>query len=119
MNKPVRVILINEADEAFKKLNEVVGMQIKNGKTNTDEMQLLNSIKQKVEFIKANPFYGDNIEKSKIPKEYSVQNLWRVELSQFWRMLYTIKGDQIEIICFIVDILSHPTYDKKFGYKKK
>ncbi len=118
MNKPVRVILIDEAQDEFKKLNEIVGLQLKNGKNSTDEMQLLNSIKQKIEFIKANPFYGDNIKKNRIPKEYNVQNLWRVELSQFWRMLYSIKGDQIEVICFIVDILDHPTYDNKFGYSK-
>ena len=119
INKPVRVVLIGEALEEFKKLNEVVGLQLKNGKANTDEMQLLNSIKQKIEFIKANPFYGDNIKKNKIPKEYGIQNLWRAELSQFWRMLYTIKGDQIEVICFVVDILNHPEYDKKFGYGNK
>ena len=119
MNKPVRVILIGDADLAYKRLNWVVGEQIKEGKESTEEMQLLNSIKQKINFIKANPFYGDNIKKEQIPKEYNVQNLWRTELSRFWRMLYTIKGDQIEIICFVLDIIDHPTYDRKFGYKKK
>ena len=118
MNKPVRVILLDEADAEHNRLNEVVGQQIKEGKENTEEMQLLRSIKQKTELIKANPFYGDNIEKKKIPKSYNVQNLWRVELTGYWRMLYTIKGDQIEIICFILDILNHKKYDKKFGYKK-
>ena len=81
-------------------------------------MQLLRSIKQKVDFIRANPFYGDNVPKKLIPKDYNVQNLWRVELTNFWRMLYTIKGDQIEIICFVLDILDHKRYDKIFGYKK-
>ncbi len=119
MNKPTRVILIGEAKDEFKRLNEVVGQQVKENKENTDEMQLLRSIKQKRDFIKANPFYGDNISKKLIPKEYDVSNLWRVELSQFWRMLYTIKGDQIEIICFILNIINHDNYNKLFGYKKK
>lgn len=118
MNKPTRVVLIGQAKEEFECLNEIVGQQIKDGKENTDEIQLLNSIKQKVEFLKANPFYGNNIEKRKIPKTYNVSNLWRTELSQFWRMLYTIKGDQIEIICFILEIIDHKRYDKVFGYKK-
>jgi len=91
MNKPVRVILLDDADEEYKELNELVGQQIRDGKENTSEMQLLKSIRQKVEFIKVNPFYGDNIEKKKIPKSYNVQNLWGVELTGFWRMLYTIK----------------------------
>ncbi len=111
--------MINCADEEFKKLNTLVGEQLKERKENTPEMQLLKSIKQKIEFIRNNPFYGDNIPKKLIPREYGVDNLWRVELSQFWRMLYTIKGDQIEIICFILDILDHKNYDKKFKYKKR
>ncbi len=119
MNKPVRVILLDEADSEYKQLNEIVGQQIKEGKENTEEMQLLRSIKQKTEFIKANPFYGDNIPKERIPASYNVQNLWRVELTGYWRMLYTIKGDQVEIICFVLDILNHKDYDKKFRYKKK
>src|SRR3989344_4301779 len=118
MNKKVKVILLGQADIEYKKLNEIVGQQIKEGKENSDEMQLLRSIKQKVDFIKANPFYGDNIPKKLIPKDYNVQNLWRVELTNFWRMLYTIKGDEIEIICFVLDILDHKRYDKIFGYKK-
>jgi len=118
MNKKVKVILLGQADIEYKKLNEIVGQQIKEGKENSEEMQLLRSIKQKVDFIRANPFYGDNVPKKLIPKDYNVQNLWRVELTNFWRMLYTIKGDQIEIICFVLDILDHKRYDKIFGYKK-
>jgi hypothetical protein len=40
-----------------------------------------------------------------------------VELTGFWRMLYTIKGDQIEILCFVLDILDHRDYEKRFGYR--
>jgi len=118
MNKPVRVVFIDEAKEGYWKLNEIVGRQITTNKENTEEMQLLKSIKQKVDFIKANPFYGDNIPKNQIPKEYQVSNLWRAELINFWRMLYTIKGDQLEIICFVLEIVNHPDYNKIFGYRK-
>ncbi len=117
--KPTRVILLNEAEREYKRLNETVGQQIKEGKENTEEMQLLRSIRQKSELIRANPFYGDNIKKNLIPPSYNVQNLWRAELTGYWRMLYTIKGDEIEIICFILDILDHKSYDRKFGYKKR
>ncbi len=118
MNKPVRVIFIGEARGEYERLNVIVGEQLQQGKENSDKVQLLKSIKQKAEFIKINPFYGDNIKKGLIPKEYNVENLWRVELTQFWRMLYTIKGDQIEIICFILDIVDHDAYNRKFSYKK-
>ena len=87
MKKPVRVVLLGEADKAFKNLNEVIGRQIEIGRDNTDEMQLLKSIKQKIDFVKANPFYGDPIAKKLIPKEYKIEfgaiNLFRVELSGF------------------------------------
>ena len=123
MNKPARVILLDEADAEYKRLNEIAGQQIKEGKENTEEIQLLKSIKQKSEFLKANPFYGNNIPKKLIPQEYilkyNAKNLWRVELTNYWRMLYTIKGDQIEIVCFVLDIIDHKKYNKKFGYKKK
>lgn len=104
MNKPVRVILLGKADEKYNNLKKI---------------QLLRSITQKFDFIKANLFYGDNIPKRKIPKSYDVQNLWRVELINHWRMLYTIKGDKEEIFCFVLDILDHKEYDKLFGYRKR
>ncbi len=49
-----------------------------------------------------------------------VTNLFRVELPNFWRMLYTLTAEgDVEIIAFILDIIDHKTYDKKFGYRKK
>jgi len=33
-------------------------------------------------------------------------------------MLYTlINNEEIEIIAFVLDIIDHPTYDAKFGYR--
>lgn len=75
--------------------------------------------------IKINPHYGDPIAKKLIPKEYAIKyditNLFRVELSNFWRMLYTLTDDQTEVIviAFILDIIDHDEYDKKFGYNRK
>jgi len=34
-------------------------------------------------------------------------------------MLYTLKGDEIEVIAFILNILDHSKYNKEFGYRKK
>lgn len=123
MNKPVRLVLLDEADAEFRRLNRIVGQQLREGKENTSEAQLLKSIGQKMDFIKANPFYGDSIPKALIPKDYvlmyNAKNLWRVELANYWRMLYTIKGDQVEVVCFVLGIVDHRRYDKQFGYRKK
>ncbi len=117
INKQVRVVIIGEAKEAFVKLNEIVGNQIKTGTKNSKDITLLNSIKKKIALIKENPFYGDNIKKNLIPKELNVPNLWRIEISNFWRMLYTIRGDEIEVVCFVLGIMNHKKYNKLFGYK--
>lgn len=61
--------------------------------------------------------------KNLIPQEYKTKygasNLFRVELSNFWRMLYTLTNDEkeVEIIAFVLDIVDHNKYSKKFGYR--
>ena len=118
MNKPINVLLLDNAKTVFENLCGAVSKQLALGKASSLEMQLLRAIKNKITLIKENPFYGDNIPKKLIPSNYAVQNLWRVTLPNFWRMLYTIRGNQVEIICFVVDILNHKDYDKRFGYSR-
>jgi len=48
-----------------------------------------------------------------------VSNLFRVELTNYWRMIYTLDGNNIEVIAFILYIFDHPTYNKLFGYRKR
>jgi len=117
IGKDVRVILIGDAKKDFIVLNDIVGNQVKAGKANSFEMKLLKSIKEKVGLIKSNPFYGDNIKKNMIPKVFDVDNLWRVELNNYWRMLYTIRGSEIDIVCFVLKFGDHKEYNKLFGYK--
>jgi len=116
--KKVRVILSDDAEEVFNYLNG----QAPESKL---ERSILNSIKKKVDLIKVNPHYGDPISKKLIPREYiekyGITNLFRVELSNYWRMLYTLTDGEsvIEIIAFVLNIVDHKEYDKLFGYKKK
>ena len=116
--KQVRLILSPEAEEVYKYLNE-------QAETSKNEKTILNAINKKVELIKANIHYGDPISKKLIPEEYKqkygITNLFRVELPKYWRMLYTLTNNdtEVEIIAFVLDIIDHKDYDKKFGYKKK
>jgi len=120
--KPTKVIITGDAREEFDDLNKVVGGEIKKGITSSDHQTLLNSIKQKIELLRNNPEYGVHISKGKIPKnyvkEYDINNLWKVNLSGAWRMIYTIKGSEVEIISLILSIMNHKNYEKKFKYKK-
>ncbi len=120
--KPVKVIIGGDAKEEYAELNEIVGQEITKHISGTDHQTLFNSIKQKIDLLKVNPEYGRHIPKNQIPKDYirdfEVNNLWKVNLAGAWRMIYTLRGSDIEIIALILDIFDHKKYDKKFGYKK-
>ncbi len=115
----VHVILKGQAKEEFERLNKIVGEQQANGETNSDEIQLLKSIKQKSDILKANPTYGDKVPHRLIPKTLDVSNLFRIELTGYWRMLYSLEGNKVEVVAFILYIIDHPTYNKLFGYRKR
>ena len=109
--KEVRVFMKGQAKDSY------LSLKSRNDK---EAQSLLNSIERVTEILKSNPQHGNPIPKRLIPKslvkEY-IQNLYRVELSNFWRMLYTIEGTQIEILVFVLKIMGHKEYDKLFGYK--
>jgi len=120
--KPIKVIVTGDAREELEKLNEVVGDEISRGITGSDHQTLFNSIKQKIELLKENPQYGMHVPRRLIPRKYleiyDVNNLWKINLSGAWRMIYTIRGTEVEIINLILDIFSHREYEKTFGYRK-
>ncbi len=116
--KKVRVIFSPEAEEVYKYLNK----QATFSKT---ENMILNAVNKKIEIIKLNIHYGNPLAKKLIPEEYKIKygitNLFRVELPNFWRMLYTLTNGEteIEIIAFVLDLLNHKEYNKIFGYRGK
>ncbi|MFQ6128073.1 MAG: hypothetical protein ACE5QW_04140 [Thermoplasmata archaeon] len=68
------------------------------------------------------PTVGDPIRKSLIPavlqKRYRATNLFRLELPEGWRILYTIvscPGFDAEI--HILRVLPHKEYEKLLGYR--
>ena len=115
--KNVRVILSPEAEEVYKKLNS-------EAESNKQSRMILKAVNNKIDLIKANIHYGNPVAKNLIPEEYKLKfgttNLFRVELPAFWRMLYTLtNNEEVEIVAFVLDIIDHPTYNGKFGYKGK
>jgi len=118
--KPVDVRVTGDAMVAYEELNKKVGEEKAKGITSSSDQTLFNSIQQKINFIKENPEYGIHVPKNLIPKEYidkyDANNLWKVNIAGAWRMIYTIRGSEVEIIALILDIFNHKNYDKKFGY---
>jgi mRNA-degrading endonuclease RelE of RelBE toxin-antitoxin system len=86
-----------------------------------ESLLLVKLIEKGIEKLKFSYKYGDHISKKKIPAEYAekygVKNLWKLNLSSYWRMIYTIRGDEIEVISIVLEVINHKEYDRKFGYK--
>ncbi|MCK4520960.1 MAG: hypothetical protein KAU20_00165 [Nanoarchaeota archaeon] len=109
--KEVRVRLKGEGKEAYLRLKK---------RNDKEAKTILNSFNRVKEILKENPQFGNPIPKNLIPdklERLGVQNLYRVELSNYWRVLYTIEGNTVEIFLFVLSIADHREYNKLFGYK--
>jgi hypothetical protein len=109
----VKILFSEEAEKTYQFLKK---------RFSKIDNSLLNAIDKKSEIIKMNPRYGNPIAKKLIPQEYKlkygIKNLFRVEFPNYWRMLYSLENEsQIKIVAFVVDIINHKTYNKKFRYK--
>ena len=70
-------------------------------KAQDKEAQILIKWKRIILILKDNPLYGDTINKTLIPEVFGRKlKQYRVELSNYWRMIYTIEGVMLNIfIC--------------------
>ena len=123
IKKKITIKLIGDAEKAFNDLNKIVGEQRSQGITSSKDITLLNAINRLFDVISNNPFYGENAKKDLIPREYrqkyDVGNLFIADLPDYWRMIYTLESDEIEIITFVLDIINHDEYNKKFKFRKR
>ena len=121
-DKPVEIKFDEEAYKEYLELQEAVSERKKSKKKPTYE-QLLTSINSALKNIKANYRYGDLIPRRNISEttiqRYGTDKIFRVELVGYWRLLYTLIGDELKIIAFILEYMDHDKYNKIFGYKKK
>lgn len=87
-----------------------------------EDRELFNFINRAIDDLKKNPFVGIKLPRKLWPKEYvqryGINNLWKYDLPNGWRLLYTIKGDAVQIVSVILEWMKHKEYDRKFGYKK-
>ncbi len=111
-----RVIGTKEFNGAFEEIKK------RAAKGESESAKLAKIIEKGIEKLKYDYKYGEHIKKEKIPKEYilkyGVENLWKLNLDSFWRMIYTVKGDEVEVISVLLEVLGHKDYERKFGYKK-
>jgi len=78
-------------------------------------------VKRAIEDIEKNAFCSIPLPKRLIPdvykKKYSIQNLWKYDLPEGWRLIYTITTpNKVEIISVILDWFDHSQYERRFNY---
>jgi len=70
--------------------------------------------------IKEDPVCGIKIPLKLIPKDwkkrYGINNLYKYNLPNAWRLLYSLIGGKIEIIAIILGCFNHKEYERKFNY---
>lgn len=84
------------------------------------DKQLYEFINRAIKDLKSNPARGIKIPKRLWPKvyieKYSLTNLWKHNLPDAWRLIYTIKEDDIRILNVILEWFNHKDYEQRFGY---
>ena len=84
------------------------------------ERQLFLSINQTLDKIEKNAFSGVQIPKRLIPivyaEKYGVTNLWKYDLPEGWRLIYSITRDTIIVVSLILEWFDHKNYERRFNY---
>lgn len=108
MIKPSKVKFISEKlQENFNSLSE--------------DDPIKKSIKRAIKDLQSNAFFGIQLPKRLIPKEYilkfGVINLWKYDLPMGWRLIYTITAEnEVQLISAILEWFNHPEYERRFHY---
>ncbi len=92
--------------------------KLKQGKH--EDKKLLEFLKRAIKDLKENPFSGTKVPKKLWPKiyvkKYQVTNLWKYDLPNSWRLIYTIETNEIKLVNILLEWFSHKGYEKRFGY---
>lgn len=108
--KEVKLVFADEnLKESYENLD--ASTELKNLKD-----QLLKTFKH----LKQDPFCGIHIAKKLIPhtyvKKYPIANVWKYDLPDGWRLLYSVASDETNLLVIILEWLSHKEYEKRFNY---
>lgn len=122
-DKEIWVSFSEDADQGYQELQKKVIGEKERGLENSNNTQLLKSIERAKNNLKIDPQFGIHIPRKVISKfvvaRYGTNRLWKIDLVGYWRLIYTITGDEIKVVAFVLEFMNHKEYDKIFGYKKK
>ena len=85
-----------------------------------EDTQLYEFINRAMDDLKENPFIGIKLPAKLWPREYvlrhRINNLWKYDLPNGWRLIYFLRGDDVEIVSIILEWFDHKNYERRFGY---
>ena len=87
----------------------------------TEEKKLYKWLIRALEDLEKDAFCGVQIPKRLIPKEYikkfgQLDNLWKYNLPNAWRLIYTIKNNKVVVLSIILEWIKHSEYERRFKY---
>ena len=89
-------------------------------KAKLEDPQLFKFLERATDDLKKNPFSGIKIPQDLWPKEYikkyKIDNLWKYDLPNAWRLIYTIAKDEVKIMAILLEWFDHKNYERRFGY---
>ena len=92
-------------------------------KTKKEFLWLYRVIQKAMDDILNDPDCGSSLKKHLIPKEYirkyDINNLYKYNLPNGWRLLYSLGKKGIEIVAIILEWCSHKEYEKLFKFKAR
>lgn len=96
--------------DAFEELKE----------SKTEDKKLYKWLNRAFDDLQKDAFSGIQIPRRLIPKEYikkyKIDNLWKYNLPNAWRLLYSVARDEIIVISIIIEWMNHKTYERRLGY---
>ena len=84
------------------------------------EREIYKWLNSAFERLKKDPFCGIQIPSRLIPQEYRkkyrINNLWKLNMPEGWRLIYSVAADQVLILAIILEWMNHKKYERRFGY---
>jgi mRNA-degrading endonuclease RelE of RelBE toxin-antitoxin system len=112
--KPQQPSKIQFADNKVRKAFEELKVSDK------QEKDLYDWLVRAYKDIEENAFCGIQIPKKQIPKaymqKYGINNLWKYNLPNAWRLLYSIESNSIIVVSIVLEWMNHKNYERKFSY---
>jgi len=91
---------------------------LKDGKF--EDKELFNFLTRAKADLMKDPLCGVRIPENLIPSEYTknygIKALWKYNLPNAWRLIYTVIGNDIKIVSVLLEWMTHKEYERRFNY---